>query len=109
MWNWCSYGEFLFWRWHSQPFNGRLLGDRCVWASALSSQQILSIPTFYRLAALVYDHSTQLTESEIECPQKTGVWSHEGTAKSVSDVSHPDEETKKEGGPKQYKQAKWCM
>lgn len=72
IWNWCSYGGFLFWRWHGQPFNGRLLGESCVWASGLSHQQTLSKPTFYRLASLVYGHSTQIGEGEIECPEKEG-------------------------------------
>lgn len=27
IWNWACYGAFLFRHWHSQPFNGRLLGN----------------------------------------------------------------------------------
>lgn len=82
-WNWCSYGGFLLWRWHSQPFNGRLLGNSCVWAFGLSHQQTLSTPTFYRLAALVYGYSAQIKEGEIECPEK------DGNGQSIADVSHP--------------------
>lgn len=94
MWNWCSCGGFLFWRWHGQPFNGRLLGDSCVWASGLSHQQTLFTPTFYRLAALVYGHSAQIGEGEIECPEK------DGNGQSIADVSHS------KGGRKKYTQGK---
>lgn len=94
MWNWCSCGGFLFWRWHGQPFNGRLLGDSCVWASGLSHQQTLFTPTFYRLAALVYGHSAQIGEGEIDCPEK------DGNGQSIGDVSHP------KGGRKQSTQGK---